>query len=66
MKKAMIFLMVVCTLWSAIGCTAPAEPVRKTFLVENYGLQIVADDTYYEKKRIKNEEWKKKRELVKA
>lgn len=51
MKKAMIFLMVVCILWAAAGCSVltPAEPVRKAFLLESYGLQIVADDTFYEK-----------------
>ena len=51
MKKAMIFVLVVCILCSSAGCSVltPAEPVQKTFLLESYNLQIVADDTYYEK-----------------
>ena len=51
MKKAMIFVLVVCILCSSAGCSvfAPAEPVQKTFRLESYNLQIVADDTYYEK-----------------
>ena len=51
MKKAMILLLAVCILWSAAGCSlfTPAEPVQKTFLVESYDLQILADDTYSEK-----------------
>ena len=51
MKKAMIFVLVVCILCSSAGCSGLtlAEPVQKTFLLESYNLQIVADDTYYEK-----------------
>ena len=51
MKKAMIFVLVVCILCSSAGCSVltPAEPVQKTFLLESHNLQIVADDTYYEK-----------------
>ena len=51
MKKAMIFVLVVCILCSSAGCSVltPAELVQKTFLLESYNLQIVADDTYYEK-----------------
>ena len=51
MKKAMIFVLVVCILCSSAGCSVftPAEPAQKTFLLESYNLQIVADDTYYEK-----------------
>ena len=54
MKKTMFILLAVCMLWSAAGCSAlggihtPTEPARKTFLVENYALQIMADDTFYE------------------
>ncbi len=55
MKKVMVFLLAVCVLWSAVGCSAlgnihsSAEPVRKTFLLESYSLQIMADESFYEK-----------------
>ena len=51
MKKALLFVLVVCILCSSAGCSmlTPAEPVQKTFLLVSYNLQIVADDTYYEK-----------------
>ena len=55
MKKAIVILLAVCILCSTVGCSAlenlntPAEPVRKLFLQESYDLQIMADETFYEK-----------------
>lgn len=55
MKKAIFYLLVVCVMCSAVGCSSdgntilPAEPAEKTFLMDSYQLQITADDTFYEK-----------------
>jgi len=56
MKKVISLLLLACVLLSFAGCAAigealmtVAEPEEKTFSVENYPLQIVADTDFYEK-----------------
>lgn len=53
MKKAIVFLLMVCMLFSITGCSgidnivSPAEPMEEAFVVPGYGLQITADSTFY-------------------
>ena len=49
MKKALMFLMIVCLLLSAVGCGALENiltPTEKVFPIAEYGLQITADSTF--------------------
>ena len=45
MKKAILFILVSCILFSNIGCTL-IQPSEKIFSIDNYNLQITADSTF--------------------
>ena len=45
MKKIIVFLLLACLLVSAAGCSV-LEAKEKVFSIEDYGLQLTADDTF--------------------
>ncbi len=45
MKKAILFILISCILFSNIGCTL-IQPSEKIFSIDNYNLQITADSTF--------------------
>ena len=48
MKKAIVFILMTCILFSAVGCSS-TKPSEKIFSIESYNLQIKADNTFSEK-----------------
>lgn len=55
MKKVIVFVLIACMLFSAVGCSALSEtasllkPTETVFSIDSYHLQITADSSFYDK-----------------